>query len=324
MPEPVKQPPTLEARDLTKHFALRGRHRGKVVRAVDGVSLTLERGQTLGLVGESGCGKSTIGRTLLRLIEPTSGRILIDGVDVTELPMAAFQEHRKRLQIVFQDPFSSLNPRHRVERILSTPLIVHQSVARVDRRDRVVELLERVGLDASHLRKFPHEFSGGQRQRIGIARALALDPSIIICDEAVSALDVSVQAQIINLLANLQRQLDVAFLFISHDLAVVEHISHRVAVMYLGQIVELADRQQIFSAPRHPYTEALLAAVPVADPTARRTRDDRVSGEVPSPVDPPTGCRFHPRCPIADADCAVSQPPLRPTSDGRLLACHKR
>ncbi len=316
--------PLLEARDLAKHFPLKGRDRGRVVRAVDGVSLTLHAGETLGLVGESGCGKSTVGRALLRLIEPTSGQILLDGTDITGLPMAAFREHRRRLQIVFQDPFSSLNPRHRVEKILTAPFIVHNTVPRRQRRDKVVELLQRVGLGADHLRKFPHEFSGGQRQRIGIARALALNPSIIVCDEAVSALDVSVQAQIINLLSALQRELRVAFLFISHDLAVVEHISHRVAVMYLGQIVELAERRQIFADPRHPYTEALLAAVPVANPQRPRNRIRVVAGEVPSPINPPSGCRFHTRCPLADRQCQTQAPPLRQDTDGRFLACHKR
>jgi len=324
MPETAAGVPLLEARGLTKHFRLKGRDRGRVVRAVDNISLTLNAGETLGLVGESGCGKSTVGRTLLRLTEPTAGRILLAGTDITRLSMAAFRAHRKRIQIVFQDPFSSLNPRHRIEKILSAPLIVHDMVGRGQRRDKVVELLERVGLDAAQLRKFPHEFSGGQRQRIGIARALALNPSIIVCDEAVSALDMSVQAQIINLLGDLQRELGVAYLFISHDLAVVEHISHRVAVMYLGQIVELAERRQIFAAPHHPYTESLLAAVPAPMPQRPRRRRHIVAGEVPSPVSPPSGCRFHTRCPIADHECALHAPPLRLESDGRLLACHKR
>ncbi len=313
----------LEARGLSKHFALKGRDRKRVLRAVDDVSLALDAGQTLSLVGESGCGKSTVGLSLLRLIQPTSGRIWLDGTEITNLPSREFRPYRKRLQIVFQDPFSSLNPRHRIEQILSAPLIVHRTVAPAERRDRVVALLERVGLSADDLRKFPHEFSGGQRQRIGIARALALDPSVIVCDEAVSALDVSVQAQIINLLRGLQRDLGVAYLFVSHDLAVVEHISHRVAVMYLGEIVELADRSQIFANPRHPYTEALLAAVPVADPQRKQQRV-RLTGEVPSPINPPSGCRFHTRCPLADRDCAAHAPPLRLRDDGRHLACHKR
>lgn len=324
MSEAASTAPLLEARGLSAHFKLKGRNRGRVVRAVDDVSLTLRAGETLGLVGESGCGKSTLGRTLLRLIEPKAGRILLEGVDVTDLSMAEFRKYRKLIQIVFQDPFSSLNPRHRVEKIIATPLIVHKTVLRHQRRDRVVELLERVGLGAADLEKFPHEFSGGQRQRIGIARALALNPSIIVCDEVVSALDVSVQAQIINLLDELQRDLDVAYLFISHDLAVVEHISHRVAVMYLGQIVEMADRRKIFSAPRHPYTEALLAAVPDPQPTRPRKRSSTLAGDVPSPIDPPSGCRFHTRCPIADAECAARTPPLRELADGGLLACHKR
>ncbi|MHA1158580.1 MAG: ABC transporter ATP-binding protein [Alphaproteobacteria bacterium] len=324
MPEGSPNAPLLETRGLSKHFPLKGRDRGRVVRAVDDVSLTLAAGETLGLVGESGCGKSTVGRALLRLIEPTSGRILLAGTDVTELPMTLFRPYRKQLQIVFQDPFSSLNPRHRVEKILTTPLIVHSAVARGQRRERVVELLERVGLRAADLRKFPHEFSGGQRQRIGIARALALNPSIIVCDEAVSALDVSVQAQIINLLGNLQRELGVAYLFISHDLAVVEHISHRVAVMYLGQIVETADCAQIFGAPKHPYTEALLGAVPMPYPQRPKRPSSTLAGEVPSPIDPPPGCRFHTRCPIADRGCSTHAPPLREVAGGGLLACHKR
>lgn len=316
--------PILEAQGLSKHFPLKGRNRGRVLRAVDDVSLTMVAGKTLSLVGESGCGKSTVGLTLLRLIEPTAGRIRFDGTDITDLPAAAFRRYRKRLQIVFQDPFSSLNPRHRIEKILSAPLIVHRAAAPAERRDRVVALLERVGLSAADLRKYPHEFSGGQRQRIGIARALALDPSVIVCDEAVSALDVSVQAQIINLLGRLQRDLGLAYIFISHDLAVVEHISHQVAVMYLGEIVELADRRQIFANPLHPYTEALLAAVPVPDPARAANRPRLVAGEVPSPVDPPSGCRFHTRCPLADSDCASQSPALRLRDDGRLLACHKR
>ncbi len=324
MSEGASTAPLLETRGLSTHFTLKGRNRGRVVRAVDDVSLTLKAGETLGLVGESGCGKSTVGRALLRLIEPTAGRILLEGVDVTELAMAAFRKYRKRLQIVFQDPFSSLNPRHRVEKILATPLIVHNTVPPDQRRDRVVELLERVGLGAADLGNFPHEFSGGQRQRIGIARALALNPSIIVCDEVVSALDVSVQAQIINLLLDLQRELGVAYLFISHDLAVVEHISHPVAVMYLGQIVEMADCRQIFATPSHPYTEALLAAVPEAYPERPRKPNRTLAGDVPSPIDPPSGCRFHTRCPIADRECAARTPPLRELEDGGLLACHKR
>ena len=320
------QAPTelLAAKGLSKHFPVRGSGRRGVVRAVDGVSLALNTGETLSLVGESGCGKSTVGLSLLRLVEPTAGQIWLDGTEITHLPSAAFRPYRKRLQIVFQDPFSSLNPRHRVETILSAPLIVHDRMAARQRRDRVVALLERVGLTADDLRKYPHEFSGGQRQRVGIARALALEPSVIVCDEAVSALDVSVQAQIINLLRGLQRDLGVAYLFISHDLAVVEHISHRVAVMYLGEIVEIADRRQIFTNPRHPYTEALLAAVPVADPQRVRARRRLVAGEVPSPVNPPSGCRFHTRCPLADRDCVAQAPPLRPRGNGHFLACHKR
>jgi len=312
----------LETRGLTKHFKLRGRG-NKVVRAVNDVSLRLDRGRTLGLVGESGCGKSTIGRMLLRLVEPTSGAILLDGEDVAQLGPPAFQEHRKHIQIVFQDPFSSLNPRHRVGQILAAPLIVHRTVPASQRRDRCIELLERVGLGPADLDKYPHQFSGGQRQRIGIARALALEPSIIVCDEAVSALDVSVQAQIINLLRRIQTETGVTYLFISHDLAVVEHISHRVAVMYLGRIVEEGEREQIFEAPQHPYTEALLAAVPNPDPEKRRS-GPVVTGEIPSAVAPPSGCPFHPRCPLADETCARTLPPLSPRDDGRLLACHKR
>ena len=287
-------------RDLRTYFPVRGRLFKKLyVRAVDGVSFTIRPGQTLALVGESGSGKTTVGRTILRLIPATSGQVLFDGQDIFSLSPAAMRPLRRQMQIIFQDPFGSLNPRLTVESIIAEPLKVHRICrTRRERRQRVAELLRRVGLEPAHAKRYPHEFSGGQRQRIGIARALASQPRFIVCDEPVSALDVSIQAQILNLLKDLQQEFELTYLFIAHNLAVVEHFADRVAVMYLGRIVELADRDELYANPMHPYTESLFSAVPVPDPT-RRPQRARLEGETPSPINPPTGCPFHPRCPLA-------------------------
>ncbi len=333
--------------DLVKHYPIR---KGVVprtagyVRAVDGISFSIPRGRTLGLVGESGCGKTTTGRTILRLIEPTSGRVIFDGHDLFAISERELRCLRREMQIIFQDPYGSLNPRMTVGAMLEEPILVHgidpageigeQSIesggsrtrkptgasARDRARERVAELLSLVGLDAVHASRYPHEFSGGQRQRIGIARALALNPKLIVCDEAVSALDVSIQAQILNLLRELQQRLGLTYLFIAHDLAVVKHISDRVAVMYLGEIVEEADTEEIFATPLHPYTQALLSSIPVAVPRAIRQRV-RLEGDVPTPINPPAGCRFHTRCPIAITDCKLAKPPLVEISPGHRVAC---
>ncbi len=311
--------PLLEVNDLKKHFPLKGK---AVVRAVDGVSFEVRRGETLSLVGESGCGKSTVGRAILRLIEPSAGQVVLDGQRIDQLSAGTLRPMRRRMQVVFQDPFSSLNPRMRVRNILAEP-IRNFGLARSSREieERVAKLLDTVRLPRDSGSRFPHEFSGGQRQRIGIARALAAEPDIIICDEAVSALDVSVKAQVVNLLQDLQAELGLALLFISHDLAIVEHMTHRVAVMYLGKIVEIASRERIFGAPRHPYTYALLSAVPVPEPGKARSRVV-LSGDVPSPINPPTGCRFHTRCPFAFDRCRTDEPALRPLESGQSAACH--
>ena len=318
--------PLIEVTDLRKFYPVRkgilGRTVGQV-HAVDGISFSIGIGETLGLVGESGCGKSTVGRAVLRLIEPTSGAIKVRGQDITHLPKAAMRPLRRQMQIVFQDPFSSLNPRIRAGEIVGEPLKVHGVGDKVERAERVAQLFARVGLWPQQMRNYPHQFSGGQRQRVSIARALALDPGFIVADEPVSALDVSIQAQVINLLMDLQRDAKLSYLFISHNLAVVEHIAHRVAVMYLGRIVEYADKATLFAAPLHPYTEALLAAVPIPDPALKRQKQ-HVGGDVPSPINPPTGCHFHPRCRYAEARCRVDTPLLREVAPGHMVACHLR
>jgi oligopeptide transport system ATP-binding protein len=318
--------PLLTIRGLTKHFPITGGPMGVravgMVRAVDGVSFTIDTGETLALVGESGCGKSTTGRMLLRLTEPTAGSINFDGSDLMKLSARELRRARQHIQIVFQDPYASLSPRQRIEDIVAEPLDVHGLYnSRTERRERVIELLRLVGLEAIHLRRRPFEFSGGQRQRIAIARALAPEPRLVVADEPVSALDVSIQAQVVNLLQDLQEKLGVAYLFISHDLAVVRHIARRVAVMYLGRLVELSETEALFTAPYHPYSQALLSAAPAADPERRRNRII-LSGDVPSPVNVPSGCHFHPRCPIAQPLCRTNAPTLREVAPGRLAACH--
>jgi peptide/nickel transport system ATP-binding protein/oligopeptide transport system ATP-binding protein len=320
------QIPVLEVRDLVKHYSVGGGFFGrgrKQLRAVDGVSFSIGQGETLGLVGESGCGKSTVGKAVLRLVEPTSGQVTLEGEEITGLGSAALLDRRKRMQVIFQDPYSSLNPRMTAGDIVQEPLINFVIGSRAEQRDRVALLFARVGLRPDQRANYPHEFSGGQRQRLGIARALALGPSVIIGDEPVSALDVSVQAQVINLMMDLQQEFGLSYLFVAHDLGVVEHISHRVAVMYLGKIVEIAARAALFETPRHPYTEALLAAVPVSHPRARRARTV-LTGDVPSPINPPPGCRFHTRCPIAVARCRQEEPPLVVDASGHGVACHLR
>lgn len=318
--------PVLDVQGLTKRFPVAGgllRRTRAEVHAVEDVSFTLESGETLCVVGESGCGKSTVGKLVLRLIEPTAGRILIEGTDVTALGAAAMRPLRRRAQMVFQDPSASLNPRLTAEQIVTESVENYENLSRASRRERAVSLLQRVGLGKEALEKHSFEFSGGQRQRLGIARALSLRPALIVADEPTSALDVSVQAQVLNLLLDLQDEYGLAYLFISHDLGVVEHIARRVAVMYLGRIVELADREALFASPEHPYTEALLAAAPLPDPRARRDRPI-IEGEVPSPINPPSGCAFHPRCPYAIPRCRTERPELHQTATARLVACHLR
>jgi peptide/nickel transport system ATP-binding protein len=323
-PNPAPRP-LLEVNDLKKHFPVRSGFLSGIsgyVYAVDGVSFSINRGETLSLVGESGCGKSTVGRTVLRLIEPTAGQVLLDGERIDDIPLSRLRPLRRRMQVVFQDPFSSLNPRLKVREILAEPITnFGLAASRSELDDRLADLMDKVRLPRDAMNRFPHEFSGGQRQRIGIARALAPGSDLIICDEAVSALDVSVKAQIVNLLSDLQDELGVSLLFISHDLAIVEHLTHRVAVMYLGKIVEIADKKTLFAAPKHPYTEALLSAVPVPDPTTRRNRII-LKGDVPSPIRPPSGCRFHTRCPHAFDRCKVEEPTLKVVSPGQFAACH--
>lgn len=315
----------LRVRDLTKHFPITkgiifSRQVG-AVQAVDRVSFSIRRGETLGLVGESGCGKTTTGRLILRLIEATSGQIIFEGKDVRSLPKDKLRELRKDLQIIFQDPYASLNPRMAVGDIIGEPLDIHRLARGKERLKRIGELLDVVGLSKSHAKRFPHEFSGGQRQRIGIACALAVSPKLIVCDEPVSALDVSIQAQVINLLQDLQKEFGLTYLFIAHDLSVVKHISDRVAVMYLGRIVEITSKRELYRNPRHPYTQALLSAIPIADPSVEKERTI-LAGDVPSPINPPTGCRFHTRCPRVQDICREQEPELVELGEGHSAACH--
>lgn len=314
----------VQVKNLVKYFPCRSGVLQRVVawvQAVDDVSFTIREGETLGLVGESGCGKTTVGRSILRLIEPTSGSVIFDGKDVLTLGRNELKHLRREMQIIFQDPFSSLDPRVPIGESVIEGLNIHKIGKRQDRNKRMIETLRKVGLEDYHSRRYPHEFSGGQRQRIGIARALSLQPKFIICDEPVSALDVSIQSQVLNILKDLQADFNLTYLFIAHNLSVVEHISDRVAVMYLGKIVELTTRDTLFKMPLHPYTQALLSAIPIADPLLKRKRTI-LKGDVPSPLNPPSGCRFHPRCPVAQPNCSIEEPPLREIRPGHQVACH--
>jgi oligopeptide transport system ATP-binding protein len=313
--------------DLKKHFPITQgiviQRQIGAVKAVDGVSFVIHRGETLGLVGESGCGKTTAGRTILHLYRPTAGKVTFDGTDLTSLKAEELRKMRRRMQMIFQDPFSSLNPRMTIARIIGEPLRVHTSASSKERHERIRELLHLVQLNPRFINRYPHEFSGGQRQRIGIARTLATNPEFIVCDEPISALDVSIQAQVVNLLEDLQDQLELTYLFIAHDLSMVRHICDRVAVMYLGLIVELAARDELYDHPLHPYTQALLSAVPIPDPKKTRARQRVIlPGDVPSPINPPSGCRFHPRCPIASEICSEVEPEWRELAPGHWVACH--
>lgn len=316
------QAPLLQVEDLKVYYPTTNRRQQNYVRAVDGVSFELQAGETLGLVGESGCGKTTTGRAVLRLVEATDGKILFQGTDLRALGAEPLRRFRSKFQIVFQDPFASLNPRLRVGAALVEAMEIHGIGSPNERRAMAQELLARVGLNPAYIDRYPHEFSGGQRQRIGIARALAVRPQLIVCDEPVSALDVSVQAQVINLLQDLQQELGLSYLFIAHDLSVVKHICHRVAVMYLGQIVELADVDELFNNPQHPYTQALLSAIPIPDPEQQPVFIP-LSGELPSPLDPPSGCSFHTRCPYAAGSCSVQRPLSRVVAPGHMVRCHR-
>jgi len=320
--------PVLEVSELTKHFPVTshilGRRTG-AVRAVEGVSFAIRKGETLGLVGESGSGKSTVGKVVLRLLDATSGNVKLHGEDITDVSGQELRETRRKMQMVFQDPYASLNPRLSAAKTIMEPLENYENLSHEQRMARATELMDRVGLRAESLKRYPHEFSGGQRQRLGVARALALNPSVIVADEPVSALDVSVQAQVLNLLIRLQKELDLTYLFISHDLAVVEHISHRVAVMYLGHIVEVADKETLFRNPGHPYTEALLSAVPVPNPRSTKKQQRVIlSGDIPSPINPPSGCCFHTRCIYAEAQCKEIKPALKSRDGDHQVACHLR
>ena len=323
----VRSEPVLEVTDLTKRFPVRSGVLQRVtghVHAVERASFHVGRGETLGLVGESGCGKSTAGKTILRLQDPTAGSIRLKGREIARLSPRQMRPVRKHLQIIFQDPFSSLNPRMKAGRFVGEPLAIHGLAGRGERRRRVAELFDRVGLRPEQMDRFPHEFSGGQRQRLAIARALTVDPDVIVADEAVSALDVSIQASVINLLVDLQREMGLSFLFISHDMSVIEHVSHRVAVMYLGHVVEVGGRDEVMSHPQHPYTEALLSAVPRPDPGGQGRRRILLGGDVPSPMAPPSGCPFHTRCPVAEARCRREEPALRQLRPNHWVACHLR